>query len=256
LKEYIFNELKNLKVQILSLNFKVVFIFLSVAFITFLSITIASPVFYYENFSLNRFYSRIYWFLMDGSLMLILPVIFIKTILRDDLKNYGFTLGDKKFGIITSIIFFIVMLVTIWFASGSETFSKAYPQGGSMVKSSFGIFILYELCILYYMLGWEFFWRGFMLFGLKEKFGYYTVLIQMIPFFILHKGKPEIELFASIFAGLILGIQALRANSFIYAWLLHASVMFFIDGISILRSDSDNYGTMPIDFFNLIKSIF
>ena len=57
----------------------------------------------------------------------------------------------------------------------------------------------------------------------------------MIPFFILHKGKPEIELFASIFAGLVLGVQALRSRSFIYAWLLHWMVMVLIDGISILR---------------------
>lgn len=90
-----------------------------------------------------------------------------------------------------------------------------------------------------------------MLFGLKEKFGYYTVFIQMIPFFILHKGKPEIELFASIFAGLILGIQALRSRSFIYSWILHWVVMLFIDGVSTLRSLSNNYGTGVTDFYNL-----
>jgi membrane protease YdiL (CAAX protease family) len=57
----------------------------------------------------------------------------------------------------------------------------------------------------------------------------------MIPFFILHKGKPEIELFAAIFAGIILGIQALRSGSFIYSWILHFMVMFSIDTISIYR---------------------
>ncbi len=90
-----------------------------------------------------------------------------------------------------------------------------------------------------------------MLFGLKDKFGYYTVFIQMIPFFILHKGKPEIELFASIFAGLILGVQALRSRSFIYSWILHWLVMFSIDGISILRSVNNIYGIGLSDFYNL-----
>jgi hypothetical protein len=101
------------------------------------------------------------------------------------------------------------------------------------------------------MLGWEFFWRGYSLFGLKSKFGYYSIFIQMIPFFILHKGKPEVELFASIFAGLILGVQALRSRSFIYCWLLHWLVMFSIDGISILRSQKDIYGIGISDLFNL-----
>ena len=135
--------------------------------------------------------------------------------------------------------------------ASSQTFAATYPQGGPKVKENFTIFILYELCVLVYMLGWEFFWRGYMLFGLKDKFGYYTVFIQMIPFFILHKGKPEIELFASIFAGLILGVQALRSRSFIYSWILHWLVMFSIDGISILRSVNNIYGIGLSDFYNL-----
>ena len=51
--------------------------------------------------------------------------------------------------------------------------------------------------------------------GLSKKFGYYAIFIQMIPFFILHRGKPELETFASIFGGLILGVQAWRSEVFI-----------------------------------------
>ncbi|MBS1551286.1 MAG: CPBP family intramembrane metalloprotease [Bacteroidetes bacterium] len=251
LLNYISVEIKALITEVRKLDFKISYIFLSVAIITFLSIVIASPNFYYENFSRDRFFSRIYWFLTDGSLMFILPVLSVKFIFREKLSSYGFTLGDKKFGIITSLIFLTVMFITVWFVSGSQTFASTYPQGGSKVKENFTVFFIYELCVLVYMLGWEFFWRGYMLFGLKEKFGYYTVFIQMIPFFILHKGKPEIELFASIFAGLILGIQALRSRSFIYSWILHWVVMLFIDGVSTLRSLSNNYGTGVTDFYNL-----
>ena len=63
----------------------------------------------------------------------------------------------------------------------------------------------------------------------------------MIPFFILHKGKPEIELFASIIAGIILGIQALRSKSFVYSWILHWLVMVSIDVISVLRFQLNFY---------------
>ena len=248
---YFSGEIKSLASEIKKLNFKVTYIFLSVAFITFLSIVIASPNFYYDNFSRDRFYSRIYWFLTDGTLMFLLPLISVKIIFRENLSLYGFTLGDKKFGLLTSIVFLAAMLITVWFVSGSQTFANTYPQGGPKVKENFVIFILYELCILIYMLGWEFFWRGYMLFGLREKFGYYSVFIQMIPFFILHKGKPEIELFSSIFAGLILGVQALRSGSFIYSWILHWLVMFSIDGISVLRSQKEIYGTGISDFLKL-----
>lgn len=246
-------ELKDLLAEIRKLDFKISYIFLSIAFITFLSLVLSSPSFYYENFSRDRLFSRVYWFLMDGGLMFILPLLSIKLIFKEKLSDYGFTWGDKKFGLMTSGIFLFVMLIIVWIASGSPAFAATYPQGGIKVRESFIVFFLYELCILVYMLGWEFFWRGYTLFGLKSKFGYYSVFIQMIPFFILHKGKPEIELFASIFAGLILGVQALRSRSFIYSWLLHWLVMFSIDGISILRSVKNVYG---IGFDAVYRIIF
>lgn len=224
---------------------------MSVALITFLSLSFSSPNFYYEHFSRDRFYSRIYWFLCDGGIMFILPLLSIKFIFKEKISDYGFTLGDKKFGLITSGIFFLVMIIVVWIVSGSQTFAITYPQGGVKVRENLMIFILYEICILIYMLGWEFFWRGYMLFGLKSRFGYYAVFIQMIPFFILHKGKPEIELFASIFAGLILGVQAIRSRSFIYSWILHWLVMLSIDGISVLRSQKDIYGIGLNDFLKL-----
>ena len=127
------------------------------------------------------------------------------------------------------------MLPVVWIASASQTFAETYPQGGSVLRENIGLLALYEICILIYMLGWEFIWRGYMLFGLKEKFGYFAIFIQMLPFYILHRGKPDIELFASILAGLILGIQAWRSRSFIYCWLLHWFVMVSIDFISVFR---------------------
>ncbi|HQY21810.1 MAG TPA: CPBP family intramembrane metalloprotease [Ignavibacteria bacterium] len=250
--EYLKTELRSLFSEIKKLDFKVTYIFVSIAIIIFLSIALASPNFYYQNVGKDRLLSRIYWFLTDGSIMFLLPLLSIKFIFKENLKEYGFTWGDKKFGFITSGIFLIAMLITVWIVSGSPDFASAYPQGGSRVSESFGMFIIYELCILVYMLGWEFMWRGYTLFGLKPKFGYYSVFIQMIPFFILHKGKPELELFASIFAGLILGVQALRSGSFLYAWILHWLVMLSIDSISVLRSGKNIYGIGIDDFFNLI----
>jgi len=249
-------EFKEISDNFKKLDFKVTYIFLSIALITFISICFASTGFYYDNIGKDRFESRIYWFLMDGSLMFILPILSIKFVFKQKLSEYGVQLGNVKYGLITTSIFFAAMFITVWIVSGSEAFASAYPQGGSKVKESVMIFILYELAIAYYMLGWEFFWRGYTLFGLLPKFGWYAIFIQMIPFFILHKGKPELELFGSILAGIILGVQAIRARSFIYAWLIHAGVMIVVDGFSVLRSNTDTYGIGIQDFFKVIFSIF
>ncbi len=236
-----FSELKDLLSIIKTLDFKVVYIFLSVSIIVFIGVSYVNPLFYYNNIGQDRLDSRLYWFLGDGLLMFLVPLLSIKFILKGKLSDYGLTIGDGKFGMFTVIGFFLFMLPFLWIVSASPDFARTYPQGGSEVSSSITTFLIYEFAVLIYMLGWEFLWRGYMLFGLREKFGYYSIFIQMIPFFILHRGKPELELFGSIIAGLAMGIQAWRSGSFIYSWILHFLVMFTIDSISIIREKFSFY---------------
>jgi hypothetical protein len=240
--KYLLNELKKLGGEIKTLDFKVSYIFISVSVITFISMVYATPMFFYEHIGKDRLMSRLYWLTTDGALMFFLSVISIKFVLKGKLSDFGFKMGDKKFGFSTALVFFLVMLPLVWIVSASESFANTYPLGGSELKTNMGLFLIYEACVMFYMLGWEFLWRGYMLFGLKPKLGYYSVFIQMIPFFILHRGKPEIELFASIIAGLVLGIQALRSGSFFYCWLLHCCVMISIDSISVIRFATKFYG--------------
>ncbi|RPI18554.1 MAG: CPBP family intramembrane metalloprotease [Ignavibacteriae bacterium] len=242
--KYFKNEINALIEAVKKLSFKESFIFIAVAVITFLSMTYASPNFFRRMFDTDddKFYSTLYWFATDGFLMFILPVLMIWFVHKQKLSDFGFRKGDSKFGFRTYILFVLIMLPAVWFISGSESFIKAYPQAGLRIRENPSMLLYYELFVGFYMLGWEFFWRGYMLFGLKERFGYYAVFIQMLPFFILHRGKPELETFSSIFAGLILGIQALRANSFIYCFLVHWTIMIFVDVISVLRYKTQTYG--------------
>jgi membrane protease YdiL (CAAX protease family) len=95
-----------------------------------------------------------------------------------------------------------------------------------------------------------------MLFGLEEKFGYYSVLIQMIPFVILHNGKPALETFGAIIAGIALGILAFRTRSIFYCIIAHYGVMFSIDFISTIRYRSGEFGIGFNSFLKLISIIF
>jgi hypothetical protein len=237
LTKYSKSELNSLISSIRTLSFKESFIFMSVALITFVSMFYASPAFFRRHFDTydDKFFSTVYWFSADGFLMLIIPLLLIIFVLKQKPSDFGFRIGDYKFGLLSSALFFLVMLPVLWFASGAESFSKTYPQGGIMVKENLSALVFYEFLTGFYMLAWEFFWRGYMLFGLKEKFGYYAIFVQMIPFFILHRGKPEIEVFSSIFAALVLGIQALRAGSFLYCFILHWAINIAIDVFAIIR---------------------
>jgi CAAX protease family protein len=74
------------------------------------------------------------------------------------------------------------------------------------------------------MLVWEFFFRGFMLFGLEPALGEMAIYVQMIPFAIAHIGKPELETLSSIAGGILIGYMVRRCRSFWPAFLLHTLI--------------------------------
>ncbi len=73
----------------------------------------------------------------------------------------------------------------------------------------------------------------------------------MIPFVILHNGKPVLETFSAILGGIALGILALKTRSFLYGFFVHFSIMFGIDLLSVLRFNSNSYGIGIKSFLKL-----
>jgi membrane protease YdiL (CAAX protease family) len=255
-------EVKILVKIIREMDRKVIIIFLSVAVLQTISWYYTSRNFFrinlfpiYQNDPEVYLYEYLYWFVSDFITLFILSVIVIKFILRENLKDYGLQVGELKIGLLFSGAFLIVMITLIWFFSSTPAFSEKYPHLLS-TRNSWQEFSIYEAGMLIYMISWEFIWRGFMLFGLKEKFGYYSVLIQMIPFVILHNGKPVTETFGAIAGGIALGALAFRTNSILYCIIAHSGVMFTIDLISTLRYRTNDYGVGLDSLFNIFKNIF
>jgi hypothetical protein len=255
-------EWKNFREILTSLDRKVVVVFLSVAVLQTISWYITSRRFFRANifpsysFEENIYlYEYLYWFVSDFVTFFVLPFFVIRYLLKEKISNFGLRTGDWHTGVKISAIFFIVMIPLIWVASASPSFTSKYPHLLS-VREVWDKFFIYELGMLIYMFGWEFIWRGFMLFGLEAKFGYYAILIQMIPFVILHNGKPMPETFGAILGGIALGILAFRTRSFIYGVIVHMSVMFTIDLICTLRFRADDYGLGIYSLINIIKELF
>ena len=255
-------EIKNFKQILSSLDKKVVIVFLSVAVLQTISWYITSRRFFRTNvfpsysFETNIYlYEYLFWFAGDFVTFFVLPFIVIRYLLKERLSDFGLSVGDWKTGMKISVLFFIVMLPLIWTASSSPSFTSKYPHLLS-VREVWNKFFIYELGMLVYMFGWEFIWRGFMLFGLEAKFGYYAILIQMIPFVILHNGKPMPETFGAILGGIALGILAFRTRSFLYGVIVHMGIMFTIDLICTLRFRADDYGLGIYSLLNIVKQLF
>jgi uncharacterized protein len=257
-----FAELKKLYQVIKTLDKKVVIIFLSVAVLQTISWYYTSRRFFRVNwFESLQFepdvylWEYLYWFAGDFFTFFIAPALIIKLWLKENIKDYGIQAGDHKAGLKISLLFMAVMLPLIWVASSFTEFSDSYPMLYD-AKISWSVFAIFEAGLIIYIAAWEFVWRGFMLFGLKQKFGYYSVLIQMIPFLILHNGKPAVETFSAILGGIALGILALRTGSVLYGIVIHAGIMFTIDFISVLRFKTQDFGVGIGSIINILKQIF
>ncbi len=176
-------------------------------------------------------YRYVYQFLATLVLFFLFPLIIIKLVFKEKLKNYGLSLGDKRYGL-RFIIITIPLIVTpiIFLASHMPQVHAEYPLS-KLVQDNASVFLLYEFSyVLLYYVGWEFFFRGYMLFGLREKFGdTYAILLQVIPSALLHFNKPESEFLGSIVLGIVLGYLALRTRSILYPLIIHSCIGVFTD---------------------------
>lgn len=183
--------------------------------------------------------AHFWWF--GGALVFyfLLPLLIARLTRGSFHERYGLQLGDWRLGLKISALFLAVMLPAVWFASTLPSFHGQYPLAGKAaytVKGAFDwpLFLTYEASYAAYFFGWEFLFRGWMVHGLAPKWGRaQAILMQVVPFAAMHLGKPEPEAFGSIIAGVALGILSIRTRSFLYGFVLHATIAVFMDVLSV-----------------------
>jgi len=148
-------------------------------------------------------------------------------------KDFGISLGHIKKWLKEVLFFYLLMVVILVLAFKFTNLKNVYPLYRKAAQG-WNYFLVYQLIQLFHMFTWEFFFRGFMLFGLEKKFGRASILIQTIPFAIMHYRKPQLEAYGSIFAGIFLGIIGLRARSFLPCAILHFLVALTADILGIV----------------------
>jgi len=132
----------------------------------------------------------------------------------------------------------VFMLPLVFSVSFTESFQHKYPFYKLQVgESLYPRFLAWELLYLIQFFAVEFFFRGFMLHGNKNRFGFYSILVMTIPYCMIHFGKPLPETLAAIVAGLVLGILSLKSNSIWLGVAIHFSVAITMDFCSLWQSD-------------------
>ncbi|MBN1430661.1 MAG: CPBP family intramembrane metalloprotease [Anaerolineae bacterium] len=157
---------------------------------------------------------------------LLVPLLVIVLIFRRHPADYGFRLGDWRAGIKWTLIIWAIAAPILYFAGQTPDMQAYYTQYFADPLDMLTTAAL-EL------VGWEFFFRGFLLWSLYEVAGPSAVILQAVPFAMAHISKPPLETLSTIFGGMMFGWVAWRTRSFIYPFLIHLFISTFTIFVSV-----------------------
>jgi uncharacterized protein len=183
----------------------------------------------------GRFHSMLYWIFMIVTFYLVFPALIVKFIFREKLSDYGIRLKGIHKDYPLFILMLVIMLPIVYLASSSSSFLDRYPLFQPAKGNLFPVFLWWQLAYFLQFVAVEFFFRGFILHGLKYRFGFYSVFIMTIPYCLVHIGKPFTETMAAILAGIILGTLSLKSRSIVLGVLIHYSIAISMDTFALWR---------------------
>jgi len=171
-----------------------------------------------------------YWSLWQLVTYVIIPVLVIKVVLRERLRDYGLKLrGMLRFWWLYAAMY-LVILPAVIIVSYTESFQNTYPfyrlQPDDPMWPRFWI---WQCFYALQFVSLEFFFRGFIVHGTKRQLGIYSIFVMMIPYCMIHFGKPLPETLGAIIAGLVLGFMSLKTHSIWLGAVSHISVAWTMD---------------------------
>ena len=179
-------------------------------------------------------YRLLYWAFIVIFFYLVPPFLLIKFVFREKLPTYGLSFRNAFKDHTVYLVMLCVMIPLVLFFSRTESFQARYPfydmsQGESFYPNLF----IWEITYFIQFFALEFFFRGFMLHGTKQRFGFYSVFVMTIPYCMIHFGKPLPETLAAIIAGIVLGTLSLKSRSIWLGVAIHYSVAITMDLCSL-----------------------
>lgn len=174
-----------------------------------------------------------YWAFSSTLIRVAIPLALIVWWFKESPRDYGFRRWEKGHGKIY-LMMYLAMLPLLTAASFLPSFQDKYPFYDGAAESLFHFFA-YQFAYGTQFFALEAFFRGFIVFALFKRFGYYSILIMTIPYCLIHFGKPMPETLGSIIAGILLGYCAIKSRSFLPGALLHFAVGFTMDVACILQ---------------------
>lgn len=174
-----------------------------------------------------------YWVFCCVAGYVLVPVLYLRLCGR---RLSDYCLGVQGFLDHASVyagLCLVVLVLVIW-ASAFPSFQEIYPFYPNCGRSYFDL-VAWELGYGVQFVALEFFFRAFLLEGLRRSLGAGAVFVAVVPYCMLHFQKTWLESVGSIVAGVVLGLMAMRFRSIWGGVLVHWFIAVSMDIASLVR---------------------
>ncbi len=190
------------------------------------------------------------WISFGGGMILLvlIPILLIKLVYKQDLRDYGLGLPSKDrwgLALLSAAVLLVLSLPAFYVGAHDPGMRATYP----LYRGAFGgmvPFLIYEAGYLCFFVVIEFIFRGYLLFGLFNLrdqeappgvvgvpgplvFGYYAIFISMLSYTAWHLGKPMPELWGTLVWGIAAGTVVLATRSILPIIAVHWLLNVFLD---------------------------
>jgi len=167
-------------------------------------------------------------------LFLVFPLLAVKYILKEPLSSFGISTGNKKKGIILSVITVVIFVLLNYYLVSQPRFQHQLTISSDFINN-FWSFLLFTLVIsssIHFF--WEFFFRGFLQLGLEKKLGIYAIPAQAILQTAAYFRNSWLLLTLIFFSALAAGVITRQSRSILYSFLSMWLIALSLD-IMIIR---------------------
>lgn len=179
-------------------------------------------------------YSYIWWGIWHVISFIILPMLAIKLVLKQNLSSYGWQLGSVCKHWPGYLILTVPIVLLAILASFREDFIEHYPFYRLADRSWLDL-IAWEVIYIAQFIAVEFFFRGFLLNGLRVQLGSLAIPAMCLPYLMFHFPKIWLESAGSILFGFFLGVLSLKSRSIWGGVIVHVVIALSLDFSALIQ---------------------
>ena len=189
-------------------------------------------LFLYIVFPVSNVFQRI---ISSLTFLFLIPFLYVKIILKKEMKGLGFRIGNWQTGVTWSVISLIGSVLITYVLFEYFNFSEKYPFP-QYLTNNFLAFVSYEIFLVgFFVALYEFFFRGFLMLGVLKKTGVWSIFLQAFVFLLLLLAAGGISwalvpyIIFSFFSGAIVYLS----RSILYSFISNTLFIVIVDSIFV-----------------------